>query len=135
MGRQSLFFYLAFFLALFSTVGSLVASEIFRFPPCTLCWVQRVFMFPLTIILPIGIIKKDPILPFYVLPLSIGGTVIALYHYLLQMRLIPDLTPCTIGIPCTTIDVVFFGFITLPFLSFTAFMIITACMLLGKRVK
>ena len=141
MDRSQLFFILAFFLALVSTIGSLAASEVFLFAPCTLCWYQRIFMFPLAIILPIGIIKKDLLLPLYVLPFSVLGASIALYHYLLQMKILPDLSACTFSIPCTSVDISWFGVITLPLLSFFAFLTITVCMflerstILGKKVK
>ena len=63
--------YFAFAAALAATLGSLYYSEVAGFVPCTLCWYQRILMYPLTIISLVGILKHDPGLPEYVLPFSI----------------------------------------------------------------
>jgi disulfide bond formation protein DsbB len=77
----------------------------------------------------VGILRKDKDLPYYVLPLSIAGTVVALYHTLLQWGVIPQkLGPCVNGISCVTKQLNYLEFITLPFLSFLAFSVITALM-------
>lgn len=114
--------YLALVQALIATFGSLYASEVLKFAPCVLCWYQRAMMYPLVPILIVGILKKDKNLPFYVIPLSVIGGLVAFYQYLLQLGIIPEsATPCTFGIPCTTRYVDFGGFITFPFLSLLAF--------------
>lgn len=119
----------AWIVALFSTVGSLFFSEVLKLPPCVLCWYQRIFMYPLVWIIGAGIVKKDKNLPIYVLPLSVIGGSIALFHYLLQRGIIPDsLAPCVQGISCTTKLIEFYGFITIPFMSLVAFVIIAVSM-------
>ncbi len=126
--------YLAFTVALLSTLVSLFFSEILLLPPCVLCWYQRITMYPLVVILGVGILKKDNLLPFYVLPLSISGALIALYHNLLYYNFIPEsLAPCIAGVSCTTRFFEWFGFITIPFLSFLSFTIITAIMVYYLR--
>ncbi len=128
--------YIALLQALVATLGSLYFSEIAKLPPCVLCWYQRILMYPLVIIIAVGIIRKDKYLPFYVLPLSIFGFVIALYHYLLQRGILPESTaPCIQGISCTTKQVEWFGFVTIPFLSLVAFAVVTSCMLLLLKQK
>lgn len=127
--------YLAWIQALVATAVSLYASEVLKLPPCVLCWYQRIFMYPLAIILPIGIFNKDKKIHQYVLPLSIFGMLVALYHYLLQIGVIPEnLAPCISGISCTT-KYTFFNsdFITIPLLSFLAFALITLCMMVYKH--
>lgn len=120
--------YIAFFQALISTVGSLFFSEILKFPPCVLCWYQRIAMYPLVVILGIGILKKDKLMPYYVLVLSLLGFVIAFYHNLLYYSLIPEAaTPCAAGISCTTKFIEWLGFVTIPFLSLVSFAIISTC--------
>ncbi len=104
-------------------------SEIAHLPPCVLCWYQRILMYPLVLIIAVGILRKDKGLPFYVLPLSILGMGVALYQYLLQRGILPNsIAPCTLGVSCTTKYVEYFGFVTIPFLSLMAFGVITACM-------
>src|SRR5690242_19783697 len=95
--------YLAWTTALVATLGSLYFQYVAGFPPCVLCWYQRIAMYPLVLILPIGIFRKDVILPVYVLTLSIIGAGIAIYHNLLYYKIIPEsLAPCVQGISCTT---------------------------------
>jgi disulfide bond formation protein DsbB len=119
---------------------SLYFSEVMKLSPCVLCWYQRIALYPLVAIIPIGILKKDTNLPFYVLPLSIIGMVIALYHNLLYYGVVSEsLIPCTAGVSCTTKLIEMFGFITIPLMSFAAFSVITICMILlwknGKKLE
>ncbi len=118
--------YIAWVQALIATLGSLYLSEIRGFPPCGLCWYQRIFMYPLVLILGIGIVRQDRYIRSYILPLSGIGLSIALYHNLLTYGVIAEpLLPCMAGISCTTRWINWFGFITIPFLSAVAFAIIT----------
>lgn len=131
---QKYILYFMFGLTLFSTLLSLYFSEILHFPPCILCWYQRIVMYPLVVILAIGIYLKDKKLPYYVLPLSTIGLIIAIYHNLLYYNILPEsATPCLIGVSCTTKYIELFGFITIPFLSLIAFLIITIGMIVYAR--
>lgn len=136
MNKEQAALYLSWITAVAATSASLYASEVAQLPPCVLCWYQRILMYPLVIILVVGIIKKDKFLPFYVLPLSVLGVVVAFYHNLLYFKILPESTaPCLLGISCTTKFFEWFGFITIPFLSLTAFVVITACMIYLLRRK
>lgn len=123
---------LAFFQAWIATLGSLYYSEVLDLTPCLLCWWQRILMYPLVIILPVAIIRKDKNVAYYVLPLSFIGASIALYQYLLQMTPLAAVNPitCSIYQTCSQIDKIYLGFVTIPFLSLIAFLIITMLMLL-----
>lgn len=126
--------YLAWFQALIATLGSLFFSEIMQLTPCVLCWYQRITMYPLLLILTVGILLRDQRLRFYVLPLSLIGLAIAVYHNLLYYKVIPEsIAPCTAGVSCTTRQIEWFGFITIPLMALTAFTIITFSMILYKR--
>ena len=120
---------LAFVVALVATLGSLYFSEIAGFVPCTLCWYQRILMYPLTVITLVGFIKQDEYLPNYVLPLAILGLIVSGYHYLVQLGAFGHPAACAIGIPCNLRYVNYFGFVTIPLLALTAFTLITAVML------
>ena len=86
-------------------------------------------MYPLVLILAVGILRKDKSVYVYALPLSAIGSLIALYHSLLYWKIIPEsAAPCTAGISCTTKFIEWFGFVTIPFLSFAGFLLITGCM-------
>jgi disulfide bond formation protein DsbB len=123
--------YLAWIQALTAMLGSLYYSEIKHYTPCSLCWYQRILMYPLVLIIAVGILRKDKNLPYYVLPLSILGWFTALYHILLQKGILPEaVAPCSIGASCATKYTGYFGFITIPVMSFTAFTVINICMYL-----
>ena len=114
--------YIAFTIALLASLGSLILSEIFKLPPCVLCWYQRAMMYPIPFILGIGIIYKDKFVDRYVWPLATIGWVIALYHTLLQWKILPEsVAPCQAGISCTTVQINWFGFMTIPFGSLLSF--------------
>jgi len=120
---------LAFLVALTATLGSLYFSEIVNFYPCILCWYQRILLYPLAVILLVGWIEQDEFLPKYVLPFSIGGMLLSLYHYLIQWGLFSGGAVCAVGVPCSVRYINWAGFITIPFLALVAFSIITILIL------
>lgn len=126
--------HLAWIIVLVSISVSLYFSEIKLFTPCVLCWIQRIAMYPLIFILTVGILRKDKNIPFYVLPLSIFGMLVALYHSLLNYGWISEkISPCQFGVSCTTKYIQWFGFVTIPLLSFAAFSLITLCIIMYRR--
>lgn len=126
--------YLAWLQTLIATLGSLYFSEVMKLPPCTLCWYQRILMYPLLFILTVGIVSKDKKVHWYVLPLSISGLLVAIYHNLLYYKILPEsAAPCTMGISCTTQFIDWFGFVTIPLLSLLAFAIVTVIMVFAAR--
>lgn len=128
--------YFSLIISIIATAGSLIFSEILKFPPCVLCWYQRICMYPLVVIFAVGIWKKDKNIPYFAFPLSIIGLLIALYHNLLYYKIIPEAAlPCTLGISCTTKYIEWFGFITIPFLSFLSFAAISILMLLYLKYR
>ncbi|MCU1289185.1 MAG: disulfide bond formation protein [Acidobacteria bacterium] len=128
--------YAAWIIALVATVGSLFFSEVMQLPPCVLCWYQRIAMYPLVLIIAAGIVLRDPKMKYYALPVSLTGMAIAIYHNLLYYGFIPDsITPCTQGISCTSVQIEWLGFITIPLMSLTAFICINLCLLFYKPTK
>lgn len=124
--------YIALAAAWTAMLGSLYFSEVLHYVPCTLCWYQRILMYPLAAILIVGLLRRDGNLPHYVLPFSVMGQALSTYHYLVQKTDIFGVpTACQAGVPCTTIWINWFGFITIPFLAMTAFFIITIMALLA----
>jgi disulfide bond formation protein DsbB len=117
----------AWLLVTSATLGSLFFSVVMDLPPCSLCWYQRVFMFPLVVVLSMGLFPFDPKVVRYALPLSAAGTVVALYHMLLQAGVIPEsAAPCSQGVSCADVDMLVFGFASIPVLSLLAFGAVTA---------
>lgn len=134
---------IAFGQAWIATLGSLYFSEIRHWKPCLLCWYQRILMYPLVIILAVALKRRDKNVVYYVLPLTVLGVMIAFYHYMLQMTPLKEVTPieCSAYGPCSEVRALTFGFITLPyfvtipFLSLTAFIVITLMMLILLKSK
>lgn len=105
-----------------ATLGALFFSEIMELPPCVLCWYQRIFMFPLVVVLAVGLFPFDGALFRFALPLAIGGWLVALFHVLLVAGVIPEaIRPCSQGIPCSEVQLEWLGFLNIPVLSFLAF--------------
>ena len=122
--------YLAWTIALVAMVGSLFFSEVMQLPPCVLCWYQRIAMYPLVLIIGSGIISHDKRMKIYALPLCLIGLAISIYHNLLYYGLIPEsLTPCQEGISCTSRQIEWLGFITIPLMALTAFIVLALCLL------
>ena len=115
-----------------STLGALFFGEIMKLPPCSLCWYQRIFMFPLTLVLPFGLFPFDLKIVRSVLPLvGIGGT-LALFHVLLVEGIVPErIAPCRQGVPCSETVIEWFGFVTIPLLSLAAFATIATLLIVA----
>ncbi len=126
--------FLCWLLAGVSTMGSLFFSYVMEFAPCVLCWYQRIFLFPLVIILAAGLFPFDKNVVKYSLPLAIAGWLTALYHNLLYAGIIPEsIQPCTQGVSCTEEYIDLFGFLSIPMLSFLSFSAITGLLIVLKR--
>lgn len=124
----------AFLVALVATLGSLFFSEVMHFIPCSLCWYQRIFMYPLVLIFLVNLLYPDDNVYKYALPIALSGLAIAIYHNLLMFKIIPEaLSPCVQGVPCSVDYLNWFGFITIPLLSFIAYVAIVMLLILGKK--
>ncbi|MGG7621911.1 disulfide oxidoreductase [Robertmurraya sp. GLU-23] len=134
--RENLLF-LAFAAALLAMFGSLYFSEIRQYEPCELCWYQRIVMYPFVVLLGIATVKKDYGIAFYTMILSAVGGMISLYHYGLQkVSFLADTAPACGRVPCTGQYINWLGFITIPFLALTAFIIVFVCsFLVWKQTK
>lgn len=125
--------YLAWLVAIVATSGSLYFSEVRAFVPCSLCWFQRIFMYPLVILLGIASFRQDKRIIPYVLSLSIVGGLIAVWHVLEENLPALELPICQVGVPCSLKYVNYFGFITIPVMSLTAFTLITVILVAVLR--
>jgi disulfide bond formation protein DsbB len=119
---------LLFFGILSSVVGSLVYSDVVGFVPCDLCWWQRIFMYPQLIIVGMALYKKDKTVIDYLVPLSVIGAFIALFHSFVQWGFSFGIEGgcAAVGGECAKVYFTEYSYITLPFMSFTIFMYIIA---------
>lgn len=122
--------YAAWAVAVIATLGSLYFSEILKYEPCKWCWFQRVFMYPLSILLGIAAARKEARQVVYMLPLAVIGALISTYHILLQKTswFKSNKSGCGL-VPCDVDYINWFGFVTIPMLALTAFILIIVLLL------
>jgi disulfide bond formation protein DsbB len=112
----------AWVLVTIATLGSLFFSEVMGVPVCALCWYQRIAMYPLVLVLAIGLLPYDPGVLRYASALTLAGWLTATYHVLLVAGIIPaSAQPCVQGIPCSETHVSLLGFLNIPTLSLLTF--------------
>jgi disulfide bond formation protein DsbB len=122
----------AWLIASASTLGALFFGEVMKLPPCSLCWYQRIFMFPMMLVLPFGLFPFDRNVVRSALPLAGIGGLLAAFHVLLGAGIIPErVAPCRQGVPCSETVIEWFGFVTIPLLSFMAFGTIAVLLILA----
>ena len=121
--------HLIFVFSLVAMVGSLLMALFFDFPPCDLCWYQRMFMYPIVFISAFSLYKKDyKNGATYSLMLAIIGAFIALYHYLLQIsdylkNSLALCSPFSVA-DCSLPDFIEYGCVTTPYIYVMAFLLI-----------
>lgn len=122
---NGLLIFLSWFFACIATVGSLFFSEVMAYPPCALCWYQRICMYPLVIIFLPAAISFDRSVIKFSMPLVVTGLIIAIYHNFVYYGVIDEsLSPCTMGVSCKAKFIQWFGFVDIPQLSLLAFVLI-----------
>ena len=133
LSRDELLLTTAFLIALAATLGALFIGEVLGQMPCTLCWYQRIAMFPLVPILGLSLWRGDGMAPLYGLPLALVGLALAGWHSGLYAGWIPQaIAPCTKDGPsCTDQAQVILG-LPIPYLSLIAFAVILVCLILPK---
>lgn len=124
---------LAFLVALSGMLGSLFYSEIAHFEPCSLCWWGRIFLYPQVLILGVAAWKKRKDIEDFILPLSGLGVLVSAYHTYLQYGG-SSILPCSAsGVSCAQRFVFEFGYLTLPLMGFTSFVLIFLIILIDRK--
>jgi disulfide bond formation protein DsbB len=124
----------AWLLAAGATLGSLFFSWVMGFAPCVLCWYQRICLFPLVVVLAVGLFPFDRRAVRYALPLTGLGWLIAAYHNLVYAGVVPEaMLPCARGVSCTEEYLELFGFLSIPLMSLLAFTAIGAVLIVLHR--
>lgn len=124
--------YMAAAVAVVCTLGSLYMSEMANFIPCDLCWFQRIFMYPLAVILPIAAVRRDVNIRIYAIPLALIGATISTYHYLLER--FPDSVSfeCTTEVPCSVVYVWKFHYLSIPGMAWLGFLTIAVLLAFSR---
>ncbi len=116
---------MAWLVAVAATAGALFIGEVMGMVPCTLCWYQRIAMFPLALVLGMACLAEDRRGAVYALPLALAGAAIALYHTLLVAGIVPKAwVPCGPGVSCADQKLDILDGLQIPWLSLAAFLTI-----------
>jgi disulfide bond formation protein DsbB len=116
--------WLAFAIAAVATAGSLWLSGGAGFTPCTLCWYQRIAMYPLSLILGIAAWRRDIGVRVYAIPLAAVGALVSCYHILVERFPTIETGSCDPNNPCSLKWVEHFGFVTIPTMALAGFLAI-----------
>ncbi len=127
------FAYAAWTIALVASLGSLFFGEVMKLPPCSLCWYQRICLFPLSVVIAIGIALRDKNLFLYAIPFVGAGLGLAIFHNLIYYGIVSEsLSPCTQGVPCSSRQIEWLGFVTIPLMALFGFLGILVCLVLHR---
>jgi disulfide bond formation protein DsbB len=124
---------LAFGVAAVTMAGSLYFSEVAHFIPCPLCWLQRTVAYPTAVILGIATWRRDLAVRAYVIPIVLIGTVISVYHRLLERYPGLETNFCNTGASCASPWFTQLGFITLAYMAFSSFTLVATLLALPSR--
>ena len=125
---------LAAVVAAVAMLGSLYFSEVAHFPPCRLCWYQRICMYPLVPILAIAAWRRDRAVRWYALPLAIIGAAISTWHILVERFPSLESGACDPTNPCTIIWVEKLGYLTIPTMALSGFVVIGLLLVLPQEM-
>jgi disulfide bond formation protein DsbB len=126
---------LAFVVAAVAMAGSLYFSEVASFPPCRLCWYQRIAMYPLVPLLGIAAVRRDRGIAPYAAALAGVGALISAYHVLLERYPSLESSVCEPTNPCTLIWVRRFGYLTIPAMALSGFAVILALLAVAAATR
>ena len=121
-------------IAAVATAGSLYYSEVAGYPPCEMCWYQRICMYSLVPVLAVAVARRDRRGGWYALPLAVAGLGLSVYHY--QLQLLPDQgSTCDVSAPCTYQWVDSLGFVSIPFMAGCGFVGVAGLAVLSLRSR
>lgn len=125
-------YYAAFIVSGLATLGSLYFSNIMGWEPCRLCWFQRIFMYPIFLLTGWSLVLGRRDIEDMILPLGVFGSGTALYHYAVQMMTAIS-SSCSTGGGCGQKFTFYFGYITIPLMALTAFLLVLAVLYIRKK--
>ena len=134
ISKQWLILFIVWVTATIATLTSLFFSEIVKLPVCSLCWYQRIAIYPLVLIMPLALFPLDQKMIRYAGILTVFGGLVALFHVLLIAGVIPKAAqPCVKDIPCSETHLNLFGFLNMPMMSLLTFTFIGILLFLARN--
>ena len=127
---------IAFVVALVATLGSLYYSEVAHYTPCRLCWYQRICMYPLAVVLLVGLVRRDRGGRAYAWPFVVVGAPLSAYHWLVErVDLFERTSSCSDTAPCSVPWFETLGFVTLAFMAAAAFVLVGVLLLVERAAE
>ena len=124
-----------FVISLAAIFGSLFFSEVMNFPPCSLCWYQRIFIYPVVLIILSGLYLGSKDTNKFLFPFILIGSLFSAYHNLVYYKIIKVIVPCSESAPCTAEQLNYLGFITIPLLSLFSFVLLLVLNLIALKLE
>ena len=121
--------------AVLATAGSLWWSEGAHFPPCELCWYQRIAMYPLAPVLVLAAMRRDRGIRPYGLALAGAGLAVSAWHTYVETFPERHAGGCDPTNPCTIRWVEGLGFWTIPRMALVCFLLILVVLFLDRPPK
>lgn len=112
--------------------GSLYYSEVAHFPPCLLCWYQRIAMYPLAPLLGLAAVRRDVGVSLYGIVIAALGAPISIYHVLVERGIVEESASCDPTNPCSLKWVEEFGYLTIPTMALSAFLLIITLLAVSR---
>lgn len=129
---------LAAAVAVTATLGSLYLSEVANYDPCRLCWVQRGFMYPGAILLPVSLLARRAGRSWASKPAIVAAVLAAIGLPVSIFHRIDQASGgigsfCELDNPCSSRWVDHFGFVTIPTMAGAGFAAIVALVAITVR--
>ncbi|NVO03963.1 MAG: disulfide bond formation protein B [Bacteroidetes bacterium] len=131
-------FYLGFLIALGAVALSLFYSEIVGFPPCELCWIQRIFLYPQLVLFGMELYKKEKSIVDFSIVFAILGAITSIYHVFVESGALTGpacADPSRGGVSCAIRYIYEFGYVTMPIMALTMSLFIISILLNYKYMS
>ena len=134
-------FFFGFFVALGAVALSLFYSGIVGYPPCELCWIQRIFLYPQLILFSMELYKRDRSIIDFSIVFAIFGSLVSIYHIYIESGGSSSLgcaalTPSNVNqVSCAIRYIYEFGYITMPIMALTLSLFIISILLNYKYMS
>ena len=125
--------WLALIVATGALAMTLIHEQLFGLPACSLCWWQRIFLYPQVVLFALALWRQEKAIVDYSIALSAIGLCIALYHHALQMLPLGSIPCPSEGVSCAQIFFLEFGYITYPMMGVTLFAFLIILMLFQRN--
>ena len=101
---------------------SIFYSNFVGFPPCELCWIQRIFLYPQLILFGMELYKRDRSIVDFSIVFAILGSITSIYHIYVEAggtRGLACADPSHGGVSCAVRYIYEFGYVTMPIMALT----------------